>query len=131
MDAASRSLNWSRGGEIARSIASTATYSLVMTVEQQQAILDTIQIQAFGTCIKAFVYSVGDVRALSLAFVAPCSDTGETKDFSSREYLARAEDELQELSRTVLVAFRNLMDHEAHEGVTISGSKVFSPHKQI
>lgn len=65
---------------------------------------------------------------LQCAYDAPCSVTGEAKEWRGRKWYLSEHMTEDEVVKTAFAAFKATVEHEVMEGFTFAGVRVFNPH---
>ena len=73
----------------------------------------------------------GDRFVLQVHFDAPCVNTGEVERQSGRKWLLSPHMTECEVLFTALKAILTAVEHEAREGFTLDGVRIFGPHLSL
>jgi hypothetical protein len=96
------------------------------------ALVSAITAEIFGLEI-GFIVSLDKTHPngriyLQCSYEAPCTVTGEVKEWHSRKWYLSQHMTEDEIVKTAFAAFKATVEHEVMEGFRFDGDRVFNPH---
>lgn len=96
------------------------------------AVTSRITMSCFGTQFRLRIekdneYNPGRLF-MQVIYNAPCTKTGEVKEWHGRKYYLSSYMLMDEIVKTAYVAFESCVKHEIMEGFKVDGKVLFNPH---
>jgi hypothetical protein len=96
-------------------------------------IINRIQLEALGNTSFKIVVEEDRINPrgriyLQVKYGAPCTKTGETKDWGGRKWYLSQFMTDDEIVKTAFAAFKTVVEHEIMEGFKVDNIILFNPH---